>query len=476
MEKTKGKGQFGDGFIKFCNNCIPNSMTIAFLITILVVILALIICRVPIINSTDTKTSLLDAWTGGVWQYLELAMNSILLVLSGYIVANAPVSKKFLGRFASIPKSQGQAFFLMLTMAFVGFFIHWGIGMMAVIIVGREVLARSKEQGYKIHVPAFVAALYVGVNSIQGLTETIPMLGNSVGFFQSLVPESYAGAIQETYSLYYTSLNPSWIIMEILGFIIFGVVIWRMADKAVKNGSCELISDELYADVLGDRSAREKVIKAEAEQTKKTIAEKLELSVIIAFILGIWMAGSAISTIIEVGFLNIGYETFNLLLLGIGLILCGNTKTFVKCIEDGITATWGIAVQYPLYAGIYGLFVNTGLSTAIATGLMAVATKGSLPFITYFMNMILGIFIPATSAKAFVVLTNVLPAAIDLGVNINTVISSFTWGTAINSIHPFWALTYIMLFKIDFKKILPYCAIAVLSLVVLHMMFIAFVF
>ena len=347
--------------------------------------------------------------------------------------------------------------------------------MMIVIIVGREVLARSKEIGYKIHVPAFVAALYVGVNSIMGLTETMPMMCNVPGFLQGLVPEAVAGSIQETYSLSYTALNPSWIIMEAIGFAIFGFIIYRQGKKAVANGTEELISDELYYDVLGTKAENEKQ-KDEEKSVKKTISEKLDASHIIAFVFAIWMIASAITTISSVGFMNIGYETFNMLLLGIGLMLCGTPQQFVVCVTDAITATWGIAIQYPLYAGICGIFSATGLSAAIANGLVSVATRGSLPFITYFLTAISSIFIPATSAKAMVILPNVLPAAVNLGVDIPTIISSFSWGNALNSIHPFWALTYIMLFKIDFKKIIPYCALGYLGLLVLHMIFIGFVF
>ncbi len=476
MDQIKKKRQLGDGFINFCNNCIPGSLTIAFLITIIVSFLAIIVCRSPLFASTDAKTSLLDAWTGGVWNYLTLAMNSILLIVSGYVVANAPISKKFLGRFASIPKSQGQAFLMMIILSFVGFYIHWGVGMMIVIIVGREVLARSRELGYKIHVPAFVAALYVGVNSIQGLTETMPMMCNVPGFLQGLVPPSMTGSVQETYSLSYTTLNPSWIIMEALGFLIFGFVIWKLADSAVKKGTAETISDELYNDVLGTKLAPESKEETDSKKMKRTVAEKLDFSIIMAVAIGLWMVISALKTIVQVGFMNIGYETFNMLLLGLGVLLCGTPQQFAACVADAITATWGIAIQYPLYAGIYGIFSGTGLSTAISSGLINIASQSSMPFITYFLTAILSIFIPATSAKALVVLPNVLPAAIDLGVSIPTIISSFTWGNSLNSIHPFWALTYIMLFKLDFKKILPYCALGYVSLLILHMVFIGFVF
>lgn len=78
-----------DRFVDGCYRWMPNSIVLVFLLTVLVAVLAVIFCGSPLVTSTETKTSLIDAWNGGFWSLLSFAMQMSLVMLTGYILASA---------------------------------------------------------------------------------------------------------------------------------------------------------------------------------------------------------------------------------------------------------------------------------------------------------------------------------------------------------------------------------------------------
>lgn len=93
MSKKNETKVLGSGFVDWCNRWVPNALVLAFLLTILVAVLCIIFAGSPVITSTETKMSLIDAWTGGFWNLLEFAMQMALVMLTGYILASAPICK-----------------------------------------------------------------------------------------------------------------------------------------------------------------------------------------------------------------------------------------------------------------------------------------------------------------------------------------------------------------------------------------------
>ena len=98
METERTKKTFGTGFVNWCNKWIPNAMVLALLLTLVVVVLCLILTDSPLITSTETHKSILDSWTGGFWDLLTFSMQMPLVMLTGYVVASAPIVPTDSGR------------------------------------------------------------------------------------------------------------------------------------------------------------------------------------------------------------------------------------------------------------------------------------------------------------------------------------------------------------------------------------------
>lgn len=101
--KSTTKRSMTDRFVDGCYRWMPNSIVLVFLLTVLVAVLAVIFCGSPLVTSTETKTSLIDAWNGGFWSLLSFAMQMSLVMLTGYILASAPVVKRGLTNWPAYP-------------------------------------------------------------------------------------------------------------------------------------------------------------------------------------------------------------------------------------------------------------------------------------------------------------------------------------------------------------------------------------
>ena len=155
------KKSFGDGFMRFFDRWTPNTMVFAFILTILVAILAIIFTGCPIfVDSADGKMSLMNSWVGGFWSLLTFAMQMSLIMITGNVIAISPPVQKLIRKVAMLPNNWKQAFVLLVAVGWILNYIHWGIGMMVCIALLRNVLAAARDKGYAVHAPTFIACTY----------------------------------------------------------------------------------------------------------------------------------------------------------------------------------------------------------------------------------------------------------------------------------------------------------------------------
>lgn len=137
---------------------------------------------------------------------------------------------------------------LILLVTGITYWIHWGVGMMFSINLGREILAASREKGYKIHQPAFVALSYSTFAAGIGLSQAAPILGATPGALQDLVVSDAVKAyIPETVPLTQTVLSP--INLLHCGLILLVVIVLGWALYPKKDSQIVELSDELYEDI-----------------------------------------------------------------------------------------------------------------------------------------------------------------------------------------------------------------------------------
>ena len=76
-------------------------------------------------------------------------------------------------------------------------------------------------------------------------------------------------------------------------------------------------------------------------------------------------------------------DMVNLIVLFLALLLHRNAASLLAHVEDAARPLHGIVLQFPLYAGIYGVIKDTGLADRLAQVFLSVATTDSLPGVVF---------------------------------------------------------------------------------------------
>ena len=479
------KRTFSENFIRFFDRWTPNSMVIAYLLTIIVAVLALILTDTPFVSFKPNVSaaaiargamagSLVEAWGLGFWTLLELAMQMALILITGSLIAGSPVVRGFLFKVASKPNNMGQAILLVMAIVPIINWFHFGLGIMLGIHLGRHIIYAAKRKGYKLHAPMFVAILYgCGITGI-GISQIAPIFGAGNNMLGGIIfrnnPE-VAAMMPARVPLSESVFLLQNILMCLAALIVVFGAIWLMRPR--KESNYIEPSEELINEIDGQAKM---AMAAMANKPKaKSFAEWIDNSIIPSIVVGIFGIIWVVRFFKVDGQLN--FNNFNMLMIIIGLLLCGSTNQFMKGVQQAIGQTWGIIIQFPFYAGIFGLITYTGLNDVIVRFFMSFATTENWIFVSYVYTSIVNIAVPNGAAKFFVVAPYALEVAARLDVDIGKMLVSYVAGdVSTNGFLPFWALPYLAMFKLDFKKILPYTAVGSTAVYIVFSIFLIFIF
>ena len=128
--------------------------------------------------------------------------------------------------------------------------------------------------------------------------------------------------------------------------------------------------------------------------------------------------------------------------------------------RGAVDTSSGIILQFPLYAGLMGMMVDSGLAISMSQWFVEISTKQSFPVITFLSAGIVNFFVPSGGGQWAVQAPIVVPAANQLGVPISQAAMAVAWGDAwTNMIQPFWALPLLALSGLKLRQIMGYCIV-----------------
>lgn len=85
-QQTSKIAKFANGFEKI----VPDSLTVAFILLVIVGILAVVFAGAPIFISTESHQSVADSMAGSFWNLLTFSMQMCLVSILGNIFAMSP--------------------------------------------------------------------------------------------------------------------------------------------------------------------------------------------------------------------------------------------------------------------------------------------------------------------------------------------------------------------------------------------------
>jgi short-chain fatty acids transporter len=103
-----------------------------------------------------------------------------------------------------------------------------------------------------------------------------------------------------------------------------------------------------------------------------TPVDRAEHSVVLSMLLGALGFGYIIHYFLNGG--SLGLSSINMIFLFAAIILHKTPANFLRAVNEAIRNTGGIVLPFPLYAGIMGMMVQSGLATSISQWFVEVST------------------------------------------------------------------------------------------------------
>jgi len=199
--------------------------------------------------------------------------------------------------------------------------------------------------------------------------------------------------------------------------------------------------------------------KDESDGKAQTPGEYLEYSPILTIVIVLLGIGYLIHIFGGEGGLaaKMDLNVYNIMFLMAGMLLHWKPRSYLKAAARAVPMTAGVLLQFPLYAGIFGVLMGSGLTEVLSKFFVSISTQGTMPVIVGIYSAILGLFLPSGGGKWIVEAPYILDAAKQLHVNLGWMVQVYNAAEALpNFINPFWMLPLLGLTGVKARDLAGY--------------------
>jgi len=408
---------------------VPDAWVIAVILTVVTFVLALVF-------TATGPYELIQHWGSGFWSLHSFAMQMALIVVTGYVLSTSPPFRRLLGWLADRPKSPPQAVALVAAVSMILAWLNWGLSIVGSALLVRHVARKQPGVDYGL----LVCAAYLGLGGMwhAGLSASAPLVIATPGHFL----EDQVGVVPVGETIF-TSFN--------LGLSAVILVLWTVMAYRMHPGPADAVP--AHPALL----AEPEVI-ARAEPAARTPAERLFhmpwVNLFVGAIGLVWLFWNFRAKGLNAG---ITLDTVIFAFLILGILLHRTPVSFLGSSAEAGQYIWGVVIQFPFYAGMFGIIRDSGLAEAMAGWFVHLTSARHLPLTIYWYSGILNYFVPSGGAKWAIEAPYLVAAAKQLGVSARSVILAYAWGDMMTDIiQPFWAIPLLGITKARFHDIVGY--------------------
>jgi short-chain fatty acids transporter len=451
MATTRGRRVERRGFIqgltalcvRYVERLMPDPYLFAVILTLIVVALVALLVR------GATASGILKAWYGGVWgpqNIFTFAFQMVLILVTGYTLAEAPVLKRVIIRVASRPANQVQGALLCFGVSAVFSLLNWGLGLVAGALVARQVAKRLSGA----HFGYLIASAFMGfIVWTQGLSSSIALANTDASSPINVIHKITGMTVPLTLTIF----QPYNWIGVIAVVALLSIAIWRMDPKQSLKPDPAVFDEEP---------------EPAAPTGKRTFAEWLEN----LWILNVIVFVAGITYFVLSGFaLNI--SSMIMLFTITSALLHWTPIRFIRAFSGAAKVSGPLLLQYPLYGGIVGLlgYLPTGsgkaLQTVLAEALVRGADQYTLPFLTFVGSVLISLFVPSGGGHWAVQGPIAVDSALAIGQHSPAYLGLTSMSVAVgegvaNMIQPFWLLPVLAIAKLNVRQVMGFTVIAFL--------------
>lgn len=402
---------------------------------VFVLVLTLLVFALGIGVERQSPAAMVEFWGGGFWNLLTFGMQMVLVLTTGFVLASTPFFRRILSALARSVSTPGAAIVLVTLVSMVAAWINWGFGLVIGALFARQLAQVVPRVDYRL----LVASAYSGFLVWHGgLASSIGLLIATEGHFT----QDKIGIVSTSDTIFAT-FN----LLIVLAIIIIIPIVNRM-----------MMGPPEKAHVVDPEKLREEE-EGEELPPVETPADRLENSVTLAQAVGVMgLVFIGYYFIANSGTLNLNIVNFTFLILGI--MLHGRPSQFLRSLQEAVKGASGIIIQFPFYAGIMGMMIDSGLAATISQGFVAISNSFTFPLFAFLSAGIVNIFVPSGGGQWAVQADIMLDAALALNADVARTAMAVAWGDAwTNMIQPFWALPALAIAGLRAKDIMGYCLI-----------------
>lgn len=417
-------------FVMLVRKYLPDAYLFAVILTFIAFVAALGV-------TGKSAMQIITYWGDGLWGILAFTMQMVMVLVTGHALASSKPIRRILVTLASIPKNNAQAAMLCVFVASVANFFNWGFGLVVAALLSRELARKVPNMDYGF----VVAAGYSGFSIWHaGISGSIPLAVASKGH----LVEKMTGLIPTSQTIF-----SSWNLIITWTIILTLPILFKL--MAPPENEITPVDPALLVEP-----------EEEPEPEVHTLATRLERSVLINGLLGLMGVLYLGNYLAKNGF-NLTLNIVIFIFMWAGIILHKTPINYVRAVNEAIKGAGGMALQFPLYGGIQGIMISSGLAAIIANWFISISTPYTFPVFTFFAGGVINFFVPSGGGQWVVQGPINIPAGMALGVDPAKVAMGIAYGDQwTNMIQPFWALPLLGIAKLGVRDIMGYCTMTLI--------------
>jgi short-chain fatty acids transporter len=421
---------------------LPSPFALAIILTLISFVLALIFTQNP--NPKDRYIfSVLGFWQKGFWELLTFAMQMMLMLVLGNVLALTPAFKRLISTVVKYAHNTSTAVILVSLISITLAYLNWGLSLILSALLAQQIGAKAKELNIKLNYPLIGAAAYSGLMVWHGgFSGSAPLKVAEEGHFLF----DKIGQI----NISQTILSPMNISVIIATLVLIPLTFWILSKR--KSTAAYDFEKITFDEIQNNK-----------DTTQAIGAERLDLARWFSLGFGLLMLGAVILGFTQKHISSLNINSINMLLFALSLILYPNLRSLSKSVSSSIASSSGIMIQFPLYAGIMGVMKYSGLTLVFTDWFVQISTPDTFPLFAMLSAGVVNFFVPSGGGQWAIQGPILTEAAQTLHISIPKTIMALAYGDELtNMLQPFWALPLLGITKLKAREILPYSSIILL--------------
>ena len=430
--------RFGANLSTVTERWVPDAWVICMLLTAV----AIILC---IFGAGATVEETILAWGEGVWMLLGLAMQFTIALVAAHACVSSPPVYRFFNWLASLPNPSKPIQALLLAGIFSLFmgYLNWAVCLVSCALFTPFILRRNPN----VDIRLLICASYLGIGTVWhgGLSGSAPLILATPG--NPLInPSNGTPIVDRLYPVTETLYNN----FNLVFICIIGVTALVTTCLLHPRTGARTISPEDAEKILPKPPVLD-----EKASTPASHIDQFRGWILLAVVLLAYPLGHSIMTR---GFgTSWTINAYNITFLVLALILHGRAPSFLRACRNGVDSAWGVIVQFPFYAGIFGLMQKTDLGEWLGNLFANISTTATYPWVVYVYSGFMNLFVPSAGSKWMIEAPFLIPAGEQLDVSVVTVMLAYAYGDSVtNLIQPFFAIPILAVTRMRFGDIVGY--------------------